>query len=238
MPITLGSFNTPEAEPAEQAEPAEPEPKELGPDDTWHRHFYASARHGQVFWRGIRLLKNPLDMVVYAELIHEVMPRVIVETGTRHGGSALFYADMMVAGGVPNPLVITIDTVGEDALRPIDPRIVYLTGSSVDLSIRDEVHRLVQERYPILVTLDSDHHQDHVYAEVEAYNNLVNPGSYLIVEDTNFGNPVDIVEPHLHDLGPAAGLAKWLPDHPEFLVDKYRERFGVSFNPGAWLRRA
>jgi cephalosporin hydroxylase len=178
-----------------------------------------------------------MDLIVYAEIVHEVMPRVIVETGTRTGGSALFLADMMTVAGVPNPRVISVDIGRDENITPLDPRIMYLTGSSVDLDILDEVHRLVQGRYPRLVTLDSDHHQDHVFAELEAYHYLVTPGSYLIVEDTNFGNPVDIVEPHLHDKGPAEGLARWLPDHPEFVVDHFRERFGVTFNPGAWLRR-
>lgn len=215
---------------------AHPAPPALSPDDAWHRHFYESARHGQVFWRGVQLLKNPMDLVVYAEVIHQTMPRVIVETGTRTGGSALFFADMMTVGGVPNPLVVTVD-INHDPLAPLDPRIVYLTGSSLDENILDEVHRLIQGRYPRMVTLDSDHHPDHVFAELEAYEYVVTPNSYLIVEDTNFGNPVDIVEPHLHGGGPAEGLARWLPDHPEFTVDHYRERFGVTFNPGAWLRR-
>ena len=226
MPLSLSSINP------------EPEaPAELSLDDQWHRYFYDSGLHGQVFWRGIRLLKNPIDLVVFAEVIHEVMPRVIVETGTRHGGSALFYADMMTVGGVPNPLVITIDTV-DDPLRPVDPRIIYLKGSSTDLDILDEVHKLVQERRPRMVMLDSNHHQDHVFAELEAYHYLVGPGSYLICEDTNIDNPVENVAKNLHDLGPAVGLAKWLPDHPEFIPDVGRERFGVTFNPGAWLRRA
>jgi cephalosporin hydroxylase len=211
--------------------------QKLDIDWAWHRHFYEQARHGLVFWRGVQLVKNPMDLIVFAEIIHEVMPRVVVETGTRTGGSALFFADMMTIAGVPNPRVVSVDIGRDENLCPPDPRITYLTGSSVNLDILDEVHRLVQGRYPRLVTLDSDHHQDHVYAELEAYSYLVGPGSYLIVEDTNFGNPVDIVEPHLHDLGPAAGLAKWLPDHPEFVVDKWRDRFGVSFNVGAWLRR-
>lgn len=238
MPLGLTSIQeTGEASASPVPEPTDELSPELSWDDVWHRHFYEQARHGQVYWRGVQLVKNPMDLIVFAEVIHEVMPRVIIETGTRTGGSALFFADMMTVAGVPNPRVITVDVARDKNLCPIDERICYIEGSSTDLDILDEVHRLVQGRYPRIVTLDSDHHQDHVFTELNLYSDYVTPNSYLIVEDTNFGNPVDIVEPHLHDLGPAAGLAKWLPDHPEFTVDRYRERFGVSFNVGAWLRR-
>jgi cephalosporin hydroxylase len=209
---------------------------DLSPDDQWHRHFYENSRHGLVYWRGVQLIKNPMDLWVFAEIIHQVMPRVIIETGTRTGGSSLFYADMMKVGGVPNPKVITVD-IAEDEWRPEDDRIVYLKGSSTDVEILDEIHGMVYDRVPRMVFLDSDHSPDHVYAELEQYHHWVTPGSYLVVEDTNFGNPVDIVEPHLHFGGPAVGLERWLRDHPEFEPDPYRERFGVTFNPGAWLRR-
>lgn len=213
----------------------EKEVQELSPDDVWQRYFYEQARHGMVYWRGVQLVKHPMDMVVFAEVIHTVMPRVIIETGTRTGGSALFFADMMKIGGVPAGRVVTVD-VAEPDTPFTDERIRFLRGSSVNLEVLDEVHTLAANRAPRMVMLDSDHSPEHVYAELEAYHYLVTPGSYLIVEDTNIANPVDRVIAEFGD-GPRVALEKWLPDHPEFVPDRFRERFGVTFNPGAWLRR-
>jgi cephalosporin hydroxylase len=86
----------------------------------------------------------------------------------------------------------------------------------------------------VMVILDSDHHKQTVLDELREYAPMVSPGCYLIVEDTVFGR--EIHEDHKDD-GPADALDEWLPDHPEFQVDRSRELYGVSDHPGGWLLR-
>jgi cephalosporin hydroxylase len=85
-----------------------------------------------------------------------------------------------------------------------------------------------------LVILDSDHSRDHVLTELRTYSPLVTPGQYLIVEDTNVnGHPV-LSE---HGPGPAEALVEFLDETDGFEVDRAREKFGMTFNPGGYLRR-
>ena len=54
-------------------------------------------------WLGTPILKCPLDMWIYQEILWETRPDLIIETGTCNGGSALFLAT--VSGGEPVNLV-------------------------------------------------------------------------------------------------------------------------------------
>lgn len=70
-----------------------------------HRHYYRS-----LVWQGDLLAQTPVwkcppDMWVYQELLHEVRPDLIVETGTRFGRSAYFLASMCeLLGARPSDL--------------------------------------------------------------------------------------------------------------------------------------
>jgi len=182
-------------------------------------------------WRGVRAQKCPLDLWVYQEILHEVQPDFIVETGTAEGGSALFLASMLDLLGRGE--VITIDVL-ERPDYPRHPRITYLPGSSIDPTIVGHVSDLVGDEDKVVVILDSDHTKDHVLAEMKAYGPLVTKGSYLIVEDTNInGHPV------LPDFGPGPweAVEEFLQGSDQFQVDRSREKLLMTFNPMGYLRR-
>jgi cephalosporin hydroxylase len=201
---------------------------------SFNRYFYARAdlTWGRTSWLGVPLWKNPLDLWVYQEILWEVGPSLIVETGTYRGGSALYIASLCDLMGYGKVLTIDIE---RQADRPPHPRIEYVTGSSVSPKTIDLVEQRVGEASgPVLVVLDSDHHAPHVQAELDTYHRFVTPGSYLIVEDTNInGHPV---KPFFGP-GPMEAVASFLPRHPEFAVDRSRERYLVTHNPGGYLRR-
>ena len=61
----------------------------------FHQLFYQQAWNTK--YRGVPVIKNPLDLWVYQEILYEVKPAVIIETGTFAGGSALYLADLCAA---------------------------------------------------------------------------------------------------------------------------------------------
>jgi cephalosporin hydroxylase len=194
--------------------------------------YYESRVWRNTFWLGVETQKCPLDLWIYQELLYEVRPRYIIETGTFGGGSALFLASVCDLLGTGE--IITVD-VEERPARPAHARIEYLRGSSV----ADETVRAIKERVadasPVLAILDSDHSEQHVARELRIYGALVTEGSYLIVEDTNVnGHPVH----QTHGAGPMEAVESFLRETPEFAPDREREKFFLTFNPKGYLRKS
>ena len=200
----------------------------------FHRLYYFKkpTTWSDTRFLGVPIAKNPLDLWVYQEIMFETRPDLIIEAGTAHGGSALYMAsvcDLLGAGRV-----VSVD-VEPQPDRPHHPRVTYLTGSSVAPEVVARVRAQVRGGELVMVVLDSDHAESHVFDELAAYAPLVTPGCYLIVEDTNVnGRPVF----RAHGPGPAEAVKRFLAAHPEFVPDAPREKFMFTFNPGGYLRRA
>jgi cephalosporin hydroxylase len=201
--------------------------------DAFHQLYYQCADRTWMAtrWLGVPILKCPLDLWIYQEILSELTPDVIVETGSYRGGSALFLASICELLG--HGRIYSID-VHAEAERPRHPRIEYLTGSSTSPELLAELRRRIAPDEHVLVILDSDHAQSHVLTEIEAYRHLVTPGSYLIVEDTNVnGHPVFAD----HGAGPWEAIEEFQRRNLDLVADREREKFFLSFNPGGFLRR-
>ena len=195
-----------------------------------HDVLYESDAWTEATSLGAQALKNALDLWVYQEIVVETKPELIVETGTYRGGSALFLASLCDLVGRGE--VVSIDIEPERADYPAHPRITYLGGrSSTDPAVVDEVRTRAADR-PLLVILDSDHSQAHVEAELATYAPLVPVGCYLIVEDSNIGQIRKDLMP-----GPFEAVETFLARSDEFVIDRAREKFLITFIPSGYLRR-
>ena len=214
------------------------EPDEIETVERFHRTFYdiwaSDRRHGRgtisLSWFGHKTYKSPFDLWTYQEILVETRPDVVIETGTRFGGSAYYLAGIMDLLGRGRVLTVDID---KEPGRPRHRRITYLDGSSTDLAVLDRLARETRGKR-VMVILDSDHHAPHVLAELRAYRDLVSVGCYLVVEDTNVnGHPV------LPDYGPGPmeALEEFLTTTDDYVVDRDRERFLLTLNPSGFLRR-
>jgi len=203
--------------------------------DQFHKMYYLGDETHPTWksttWLGVRALKCPFDLWIYQEIIHDVRPDIIIETGTYHGGTALYLAsicDLQNQGRV-----VTIDNhIYPD--RPNHPRIHYLTGSSTDPEVVQALKEIVSPQDRAIVILDSDHHKQHVLTELNLYQEFVSIGSYLIVEDTNLGG-----HPVWPDFkpGPVEAIKEFLAHHQDFGMDKSCERQLLTFNPKGYLKR-
>jgi len=205
--------------------------------EAYLRWYYDSAVWKHVAYRGIRTLKNPLDLWNYQEIFQEHGIEWVVETGTRHGGSALFFADLLAARGASG-LVVSVDIDHDSLQAPRHDRVRLLKGDSASPTVIAEIQALLEERRaPMFVILDSDHRKAHVLRELGAYVPLMRSGDYLVVEDTCVnGHPV---RPEFGP-GPMEAIKEYLDAHPgELKPDTAREeKFGCTFAPrGYYLKK-
>ena len=204
--------------------------------DHFHDLYYTGLEgEGYIFqrtyWMNIPCLKCPLDMWIYQEIIAEIQPDLIIETGTYLGGSALFMAHVLDIIGKGE--IITID-VQERTSRPDHPRIRYIKGSSADA---DLIQSILNDRpdEARLVVLDSDHSKDHVLRELNLLAPYVSLGSYIIVEDTNInGHPT--YRSFIGE-GPYEAVEEFLKGNVDFMTDHSKEKFLMTFNPYGYLKR-
>jgi cephalosporin hydroxylase len=198
--------------------------------------YHTSGIHYRTKWLGISTLENPCDMWAIQEIIAETRPDFIVETGTFKGGGAVFYASILQYVN-PAAKVITVDIKPqfEDAarLKLFQERVEFIEGSSVS----DEVIARIAARIKggrVMVTLDSDHHMDHVLKELRLYSKFVSPGGYLIVQDTSHnGHPLKTT----YGKGPMEALDEFLKGDKDFERDESREKFLLTFHPKGYLKR-
>lgn len=188
------------------------------------REYHQNMNWGLMRWRGTICQKTPHDLWIYHELIYDIKPKVIVELGTKYGGSAKYLANMLDLNG--DGKVITVDIHKRDNV-PSHQRITYVIGDSTAPEIVTKVHRLAKTTGPVMVIVDSDHRKTHVLGELNAYHDLVTVGSYLIAEDTNLGVN-----------GPRTAVDRFLKSHKNFKIVRHCERFcGLSFNPEGYMVR-
>jgi cephalosporin hydroxylase len=201
--------------------------------ERFHELYYASSRTTweNTYWLGARALKCPLDLWIYQEILVDTKPDLIIESGTAEGGSALFLASVCDALG--HGEIITIDSVDFNG-KPVHPRIRYLVGSSTSPDIARFVTSEAARFGRVMVILDSDHSKDHVLDELTIYGDLVSIGNYLIVEDTNInGHPVLSG----FGCGPMEAVHEFMRTTKDFVIDRSREKFYLTFNPKGYLKR-
>ena len=199
---------------------------------SFHRLYYDSMVWRDTYWQGVETQKTPFDLWAYQEIVFELKPDVIVETGTFDGGSALYLATMCDLVGAGK--VITVDLEARP-YRPRHPRITYVEGhSSTSVEAVEKVRAGLGGSQKVMVILDSDHARNHVLDELKIYSKMVTPGQYLIVEDTNInGHPV-LAE---FGPGPMEAVDAFLRENRDFEIDPTREKFFFSFNPRGYLKR-
>jgi cephalosporin hydroxylase len=205
-------------------------------------------------WLGRPIIQYPQDIVAFQEVVFNVCPDLIIETGIAHGGSLVLSASLLtlldVMDGIDprqsNRKVVGIDIDirphNRQALdeHPLRFKIDLIQGSSIDSSIIDQVRGQAKGRNKILVALDSNHTHDHVLAELNAYADLTSKGSYCIVFDTCIEDlPAGTSLDRPWDVGnnPKTAVHEWLKSHPEFVIDKEIDnKLLISVAPDGYLK--
>ena len=139
-------------------------------------------------WLGLPIIQYPQDIIATQELIWEVKPDLIIETGIARGGSLIFSASILEIIGKGSVLGIDIDIRKHNKIaikkHPLSKRITMIEGSSIDEKVVNKVKTIAKTKKRVMVFLDSNHTYEHVLKELELYSSLVKKGSYIIVFDT------------------------------------------------------
>lgn len=139
-------------------------------------------------WMGRPIIQYPQDMIAMQEIIWQVKPDLVIETGIAHGGSLIYYASLLELIGKGEVLGIDIDirehNRKEIEKHPMFKRIKMIEGSSISDEIIEQVKKYAAGKKSILVCLDSNHTHDHVLKELQLYSPFVSLHSYIVAFDT------------------------------------------------------
>ena len=210
---------------------------------------------------GRPIIQYPQDIVAMQELIWDVKPDLIIETGIAHGGSLILSASMLA-------LLDMCDAIKQDAKmdpsfshrkvlgvdidirkhnreaieqHPMSSRIEMIEGSSIDPDIIGQVRALASNYSRVMVCLDSNHTHEHVLAELEAYAQLVSIDSYCVVFDSIVEDlPMEMFPDRPWGPGnnPKTAVWEYLKTHKEFEIDKsIQNKLLITVAPDGYLKR-
>lgn len=212
-------------------------------------------------WQGRPIIQYPQDMVAMQELIWQIKPDLIIETGIAHGGSLIFSASMLAlldmcdaieTGAMLDPKNSKRKVLGLDIdirphnlaaieAHPMASRIQMIQGSSIAPEVIEQVRQVAKDYQRILVCLDSNHTHAHVLAELEAYAPLTSVSSYCVVFDTLIEDmPAEMFPDRPWGPGdnPKTAVWEYLKTHPEFEIDKsIQNKLLITVAPDGYLRR-
>ncbi len=95
--------------------------------------------------------------------------------------------------------------------------------------------------------LDSNHTKEHVLAELDAYHDLVTPGSYIVATDGIMQDLHDVPrsKPEWAWDNPATAAVEFVQRHPKFVLEQPAWPFNesqltqnITHWSSAWLRRS
>jgi cephalosporin hydroxylase len=196
-------------------------------------------------WMGRPIIQYPQDMIAMQELIWEIKPDLIIETGIAHGGSLIYYASLLELTGGGEVLGIDIDirkhNREEIEKHPMFKRITMIEGSSIAPETVEKVAAFAKGKLRVMVTLDSNHTHEHVLRELELYSPFVTKDSYLVAFDTIVQDlPNDYMpgRPWKQGDNPKTAVWEFLKTHPEFEIDRNIDnKLLISVGPEGYLKR-
>ena len=210
----------------------------------WTKAMWNASLWRQVRWLGVPVLQWPTDLILMQELIAELRPRVIVETGLYLGGTAVYYASLLQLLGIEGR-VISIDIqIHPEARRNIEASrfrdsIRLIEGDSKSKAVHQELARELGGESNVLVCLDSDHSYAHTLGELRAFARYISVGGYLVLFDTICEELADTPngDPAWKKDSPMQALRDFLAENPAFATDPRFSKYLVSFAPRGFLKR-
>lgn len=180
-------------------------------------------------WCGVPIIRHPDDIVLQQEIIWNLRPTHVIETGIARGGSLTLSSSLIeITGNTGKVLGIDIQILPHaiEALKPwtSDGRIKLLESDSTSRFAIESVREfLLENKSPALLVLDSNHSHIHVLNELNALAPLLPIGSIVIVADTIIAEmPKDYYpdRPWDHERNPLTAVGEFLKSNSDFQSDQ------------------
>jgi cephalosporin hydroxylase len=216
----------------------------------WLKVGWNENYHYTFSWQGLPIIQLPEDLIRIQEVISQIKPDVIIETGIAYGGSLLFYASIcktLEKGRVIGiDIEISHETRNKIESHALAPFINMVEGNSIDGRTVKTTRNLIKKDDKVLVILDSKHSYKHVMQELKAYSKLVTPGSYIVATDGIMqdlqgtpgsgrfwykDNPARAAEDF------AAENENFTLEQPAWPFNKSNLKENVTHWPSAWLKK-
>lgn len=213
-----------------------------------HRVFARTQYTLNFKWLGFTICQVPQDLQAYQEIIWEVKPDLIIETGVALGGTSIFFASMLTLLEACDEIIegkvigvdkfLNPDTVKAIEEHPFGDKITLFEGSSTDPEIIERLKLLTRDK-KVLVSLDSDHSYKHVLDELRAYSQFVDFGSYIMVNDTGMEDlPTHRPEwKNVKTDNPKRAVRQFLRENRNFIDTELDGKLVITGNPCGYLKR-
>jgi cephalosporin hydroxylase len=216
----------------------------------------ANLRWYEQTWMGAPVWQLADDLVALQRIVFDAEPKWIVETGTKFGGSALFFGSLLAMMGrrPGDGGVVTVDTheTAEARALLVDKphrfapyvRQRLIGDAKAPETLASIRATLAADPGAVMVFLDDWHDAEHVYAELLAYSGLVTASGILIVADTTFEDIADTPAaapsakyPDAKKSNPRVALRRFLAERSDFVVVPEYTAAGISNFPDSVLRK-
>jgi cephalosporin hydroxylase len=187
----------------------------------------------------------PQDIIAMQEILWQLQPDLVIETGIAHGGSLVFYASILELIGKGQVLGIDIDIRPHNRKaieeHPMFKHITMIEGSSISRQTVLQVEKAVEGKQIVLVVLYSNHAHEHVLKELQLYSPFVTKNSYLVVFDTIIENIPEGSfpgRPWGKGNNPKTAVYEFLKTNSDFIIDKDVEhKLLITVAPDGYLKK-
>jgi cephalosporin hydroxylase len=194
----------------------------------WIERYQTRIVLEHVHYRGVMSWKNVLDLWIVQEIIDETKPDAVIEIGVKHGGTTLWLSDVLKVRG--DGIVIALDINRPPIEFPSN--VHFLLGDSIAPETVAKVKALCAGRR-VMVVADGNHAAAHVLQEMRHYCPLIAMGCYFISED----GIVDVMDWKQFTPGPMVAAHQFAAETNEFVIDRSREKFLITYAPDGFLKR-
>jgi len=197
-------------------------------------YYHQNNVHFNQKYRGLNMIKNPFDLIIYEELFWEIKPTVVIEIGNRHGGFSLWLRDRMNIVGVDGKIItIDIEPLADGNFSDYkSEKFISIVGDCNSVDTIEQVKKNIGKDDTVMIIEDSSHTFNNTYKALENYKNIVTVGSYLIIED----GICDVIDLGVNP-GPMKAVEEWIKTNDDFQIDRSRERYIMTYNPKGYLKK-